>query len=525
MTERQMSDQHASSRGQVLVIFAGGLLALLAIAALVVDIGSVLWIQRQERNAADPGAIAAARYIKFSSGGPMDCIAPYNGAQKCDMYKAACAYAKQNGFFQTATDATNKATGCVAANDRSQSTLAVSYPPSTNAGQFAGRPGFVEVSITRPHRSIISGLFGITTYTVSSNAVASLSDGDSNSNSLLVLNPHQCGSLTILGNGSIAITGAPGVNGGYIMVNSDCGQAGDTTQDVCVNGSAGASQIGGNGTVSAPHLYVVGSCQKNGNPTITWGTSPGVTEDANFYGDPLTGLIGPPASGQGAMCEPLARRLVPGDGGCAYSGNTTFTLDPGVYYGGIKVNTPNVKLIMNPGIYIMGGGGFNPSNGSIDSQAGDVLIYATDVEQYRGANCASQAPNGNYCQGDILINGQVKIDLQALSHDPCPPVSSSGCPYAGMLFWMDRTSSKALAGTAQIVINGGSDVRLAGTVYNPLGHVQLNGGSGVGCTGLNQSCMAIQIIADTVTLNGGNTTVLPYDPAGLYHLDNKGLVK
>jgi hypothetical protein len=173
----------------------------------------------------------------------------------------------------------------------------------------------------------------------------------------------------------------------------------------------------------------------------------------------------------------------------------------------------------------MAGGGFNPNGGDIDSSAGDVLIYSTDVEQYRGANCLSQAPNANYCQGDIRINGQVKIDLQSLKNDPCPPISTTGCPYAGLLFWLDRTSSKALAGTAEIRINGGSDVRLAGTIYNPLGHVQLNGGSGVGCTGTNQSCMAVQVIADTVTLNGGNTTVMPYDPGVLYHLDNRGLVK
>jgi hypothetical protein len=519
-----MSNRHATHRGQVLVLFAGGLAALLAISALVVDVGSVLWIQRQERNAADPGAIAAARYIKFSSGDAIDCVVPYNTQQKCDMFKAACVYAKQNGFFQTATDSTNKTSGCVSANDPSQSSLSVFYPPSTNAGQFAGRPGFVEVSITRPHRSIISGLFGINTYTVSSNAVASLSNGDSNSNSLLVLNPHKCSSLTILGNGSISITGPAGVNGGYIMVNSDCGQATDTTQDVCVNGSSSAAQIGGNGTVSAPHLYVVGSCQRNGNPTMNWGTSPGVTEDANFYGDPLAGLVGPPASGPGASCRPGDPPLVPGSSGCSYGNKQTYTLQPGVYYGGISVSN-GATLDLSPGIYIMAGGGFNPNGGDIDSSAGDVLIYSTDVEQYRGANCLSQAPNANYCQGDIRINGQVKIDLQSLKNDPCPPISTTGCPYAGLLFWLDRTSSKALAGTAEIRINGGSDVRLAGTIYNPLGHVQLNGGSGVGCTGTNQSCMAVQVIADTVTLNGGNTTVMPYDPGVLYHLDNRGLVK
>ena len=48
-------------RGQVLVIFVGALFLLFAIAALVIDLGFAFMIRRQEQNAADPGAIAAAR--------------------------------------------------------------------------------------------------------------------------------------------------------------------------------------------------------------------------------------------------------------------------------------------------------------------------------------------------------------------------------------------------------------------------------------------------------------------------------
>jgi uncharacterized membrane protein len=52
------------SRGQVLVVFAGGLVTILAIGALVIDLGFAFMIRRAEQNAADPGAIAAARYIR-----------------------------------------------------------------------------------------------------------------------------------------------------------------------------------------------------------------------------------------------------------------------------------------------------------------------------------------------------------------------------------------------------------------------------------------------------------------------------
>jgi hypothetical protein len=456
----------------------------------------------------------------------MDCVAPYNDPRRCDMFKAACQYARANDFFQTATDRTNKPTGCVPANDETGASLLIHYPPSTSAGQFAGRPGFVEVEITRPYSPFLTGIFGITSYTVASNAVSAFTAGDSNSNSILVLDPDDCGAFTITGTGGLTIAGPPGVNGGYIMVNSDCGQASDTTQDVCST-NAGAADFGGTGTTTAPHLYVVGACKKHGSATVNWTTTPGVTEDANFYGDPMAGLIGPPASGLGAFCQPLGRRLVPGDAGCSFTGNNLWVLHPGVYYGGIKVATPNVRLDLRPGIYIMAGGGFNPTNGTVDSSAGDVLIYSTDVEQYRGADCSTAAPNAaNYCQGDVVINGQVRLHLDALANDPCPPVSDAGCPYAGLLFWMDRTASRALAGNAQIVINGGSDTRISGTVYNPLGHVQINGGSGTtGCSGTNQFCLAIQIVANTVRINGNSTVFLPYDPTGLYHLESQGLVK
>ena len=46
-------------QGQILVVFAGGLIALLAIAALVIDLGFAFMIRRAEQNAVDPGAVVA----------------------------------------------------------------------------------------------------------------------------------------------------------------------------------------------------------------------------------------------------------------------------------------------------------------------------------------------------------------------------------------------------------------------------------------------------------------------------------
>ena len=85
-----MNRRRRRQSGQVLVIFAGGMLTLLVIAALVIDLGFTLTIRRAEQNAADAGAIAAARYIRTGTGGT---------AEPAKIIQAACFYAEQNGFF------------------------------------------------------------------------------------------------------------------------------------------------------------------------------------------------------------------------------------------------------------------------------------------------------------------------------------------------------------------------------------------------------------------------------------------
>src|SRR4051794_172214 len=120
MTNSRKSD------GQVIVIFAGALFLLVAIAALIVDLGFVFTIRRQEQNAADPGAIAAARFLRAAG----------------DPRAAACLYAHQNGFFNAVPGDTT----CASSSDANGATLAVVSPPSSAAGpSYAGRPGFIEV--------------------------------------------------------------------------------------------------------------------------------------------------------------------------------------------------------------------------------------------------------------------------------------------------------------------------------------------------------------------------------------------
>jgi len=505
-----------NQRGQVLVIFAGGLVLLMAIAALVVDIGFVFMIHRHEQNAADPGALAAARYIRY----------PGPTANTSKMFNAACFYARQNGYFRLATDNSSGGTGCVPANDDAQTTLAVHYPPSTAGGEYAGRPGFVEVVLTETHQSFFAGIIGLPRIPVSSSAVAAFNLGDSNSNSLVALKTGACSTLTITGSGKLTIQPTtPGAPGGSIMVDSACANTPDSTPNAC-GGGPGGLDLGGGGQVTAPAAYIVGSCFQHGSGPPFAGS---VTEGAPYYADPLSGLQGPPQVPPGAICPTFTppRAMVPGDTGCQFNSKLTYTLNPGIYYGGISVsNKPTLNFL--PGIYIMAGGGFGASGGELDSTAGDIMIYSTDVAQYRGASCTTTAPSASYCQGDINFNGQTTTNLSGLNQDPCAPISSTGCPYVGILFWQDGGASKALsASPPTIIINGGTSLYISGTIYNPAGQVQINGGNGTntGCvTSSTMRCAAVQIISSTIQVNGNSDILMPYDPNKLYHLDNQGLV-
>src|SRR5688572_1817836 len=90
-----------SSRGQILLIVAFAMLALVAIGAVVVDLGLSWMLRRQEQNAADPASIAASRYIEEGD----------SAATRDKMHTAACFYAKENGFFSGDNDTCDVARG------------------------------------------------------------------------------------------------------------------------------------------------------------------------------------------------------------------------------------------------------------------------------------------------------------------------------------------------------------------------------------------------------------------------------
>jgi len=518
----------AIEHGQILLTTAFALLVLFAIAALVVDIGFSWMLHRQEQNAADPGAIAAARWLKDPATG----LAVDPATVQSSMNADACFYAQQNGFFVGDS-------GCVAALGAGN--LVVTSPPIS--GPYVGRDGFVQVIITSSHPSFFGGIFGHTTEVVATGAVAANTAGNSNSSSLVALQDTCSGGAAgnVNGGGTVNIFPAnPAATGGSVHVNSPCGSSID---NICENG-VGSSALQISGTLITPYAYVRGSCTWNGSGAnglqCPAGVTTCLTEGALPLGDPLAGLPKPNLDDfPNGVCPDGTVLTKTSTKGCdlppkpASAANTYCPVDtngvnvchlePGVYYGGWQVGSA-VKLELDPGMYIIAGGGISLSGTSssieaVSSQTGveaRITIFSTDGPNWQTIPAQQQ--------GAITFTAKQAFQAKATDAATCGLVTPNACPWKGILLWQDGSGSNP---TAAVKLGGEASTILAGTIYAPKADVQVNGGQNTtGCSGSGTTagCLAIQIISWTWTITGNATVDMPYDPAGLYQLDQRGLV-
>ncbi len=534
-----------SQRGQVLVVFAGGLVLLLLIGSLVFDLGTDWMMQRQEQNAVDPGALAAAEFVPSDTG----------GGPTSEMIAAACYYARQNGFFPSATTNDESATGCFSANDPEHASLTVNYPPvGASAGEYAGRPGFVQVGITRQHTNYFMGIIGQSTSSVSASAVAANTTGNANSYSLIALDPTgDCATGSVKGSsgGNPSPPPLKVTVGGAIYVNSSCGGpvSPPTTAPCLSTGSAGLVVAGG-ATLSGTQVNVNGSCATNGGGSITT-TSSGVDQGALQVGDPLAELQ-PPAidtsqpgqsCGGGTPTDATTNNQGCGSGGLPWQSNTStcasgltcVTLNPGVYYGGWNVKSGKLQLQLNPGIYILAGGGIKQTNGSIEAvtdssgNPGQVMIFSTDNPLYHATCVTDYATSPSsvpaQCQGPLSFTAQSTLSAYGLGQATCASEPST-CPYVGILMWQDGHGScptwtpASGQGYCPITTGGGTNLNIGGTIYAPTQLVNLDGSALDGNTGT----AIVQVISWAWNIVGNSVLNMPYNANDLYHLEQRGLV-
>ena len=525
-------------RGQILIVAGAAMVVLLGITALVVDIGFAWMLRRQEQNAVDPAALAAARWIDDVTGATINM--PQAEA-------AACFYAHQADFF----GGPSSTAPCVPANDPGGATLTVKFPPDATAPtEYFNASGTVQVIITRQQQTFFSSIFGWNSVGVQEQAIAQRQRENNNTHSMVSLAPTGCDTARVHGTGSIYVFEAPGVpagSGGFVQVNSDC--QGNISDDTCTtSGGQGALDIDGSAFLHAPKVNVHGSCK--GDSSSPDGI---LNEGASQIGDPLGGIVppridpalargcgtgGPPtaptgnaargcdSSGPGRHWEFSDPALCPG----LPPSHDCVHLQPGVYYGGWDIGS-KLRVVLAPGIYIIAGGGIqlsgvDPSLDSIQAGGGSpapVMIFNTDNPD---AGCTAA-----YCdQADLSLTASGSLQLSGLLRDqPCPPTTSTGgCPYGGIVIWYDGDGSQGYNGL--ITASGDTELFLSGTIYAPKAHVNIEGNAatntnGADClSGTATQVAAVQIISWSWDVGGTGDLCMPYDPSKLFLFLGQGLV-
>jgi putative Flp pilus-assembly TadE/G-like protein len=475
--------EHEGSRGQILVLFAGGLVLFFLVSALVFDVGQNLLDRRTEQNAADAAALAGARHLPAGYTYHGGCA---SAGSSMPAVSTACDVAAANGFVDGV----------------GSKTVRVDVPPIAPSTK-AGLPGHVEVTIGSTRPSFFQGVIGVAVQRTGAMGVAKNGGEIALPYSLLALDPHGCAQNKINGAPGTAVT-----TNGTVHIDSDC--------------TSGALLLSGNGVLNAPQCDVVGNIQTSGGAINNCASAPA---DVLVYGDPLRTLPPPPKPGLPAAVQPLDAVPGPIPAGCpggsspaseaspavcsfskATMGAMRYRIFPGYYPGGIEVTRSTVY--MDPGIYWIGGGGINikstgGNHGELISKApgdetgitpsGGVLIY----------NSVSSAAYGpihlNAGDGNVLA-------LKPIQYGD----------YKNMVIFVDRA---AATGSGDIDLNGeGATLIISGTIYAPTGNVKLNGG--------DSDAIGTQLICYNFQVNGsGSAFTLDYQPDDLFHLKGVGLVE
>jgi Flp pilus assembly protein TadG len=406
MLRGQRSSPVSNRRGSALAVTAVCMVLIAGVMAVVLDGGMLMAQRRRAQAVADAAALAAAYnlYNNYAQNQGADT----GGAAA----KEAQAIASGNGYT----------------NDGTTSTVTVNIPPTS--GTFKSKASYAEVIVQHNQPRYFSALWGSGTMTVTARTV---SRGISNSSGpgILLLDPNMKASLNVTGAGGVSVTG------GSIVVDSSHPQAGVITSS---------------GSVTAPNINFYGGDSTSGSGQFVGTVKTGVARTA----DPLSTLAVPDKT----------TMTVRSSSQYQISSSGTYTLQPGVYTGGIKISAPGPgSVTLQSGIYYMDGGGFQLS-GSINLSGSGVMIY--------------NAPQHSSEQVSLSGTGSVTLT---------PPTSGT---YKGISVFQDRSSSAAIAVTG----NGGMNI--SGTIYGAGAEVDLTGNGGTNVVGA-------QIIANNMKVTGNGS--------------------
>jgi Flp pilus assembly protein TadG len=255
--------------------------------------------------------------------------------------------------------------------------------------------------------------------------------------------------------------------------------------DIYDNSSNGAAlAVGGNATLVAKSINVTGGVSGASKITTTMTKSDG---SKAIY----TGAARTP--------DPYANVTIPAYLGCDqtnYSTTKDAALTPGVYCGGIQINSKAV-VTMAPGLYVINGGSF-----TINGQASLSSITVGGVS---GVTIVfTSSTNSNW--PTVTFNGGGTINLTAPT---TADIANGNKGLNGILFYGDRNMPVGL----NYKINGGSTQTLTGAIYLPEAAIFYAGNT--------SATNCIQLIGDTVTFTGNSNIAI--SGCGIYNIANFGL--
>jgi Putative Flp pilus-assembly TadE/G-like len=303
-------------------------------------------------------------------------------------------------------------TACTAAQNAAAlngfpaSAVTVNVPPQS--GTFAGVAGYAEVLLTGHVDATFSRIFSQSDLPVRTRTVAR---GQPMKLGMILLRP---GGASAFLNNALAFTlvNAP------LIVNSS---------DPAAFNQAGA------GLIQAKRFDITGNLVNSGGAIMVGKVRTGVRPTP----DPLA-LLPVPNSGL-ALVQSTKRLMI--------NSVVPTILQPGVYQGGIQI-TGAAVVVMNPGIYIMEGGGF-----VVDQLA---TVVGLEVMIYNDISGYSADP--------VQVQSLGKVVLTA-------PLSGT---YQGISLFQNRASN------TPITVSGAGLTTMTGVIYAPAAAVSLTGSAAVG---------------------------------------------
>lgn len=448
--------RHGRQDGQVLVLAALMLSALLGLGALAIDVGRAYTTWQQAQNAADMAAWAAGLQMQMEG----DCSTNATNAIAVARY-----YATQNGYTNGTNGATVSVT-CPYSGDNTKLSVTIGQQVT---GTFTG--------------PVFSGVF-----TPQATGVAQVRRQPPGS-PFIALGTASCPGISINGAGtSLAVS-----NGG-IVSNAACSSTSSCNgMSIC----AGSGSIQSDTAVSA-------------NGTCSTGVTPTCSTLAAPVSDPL----------QYSYSYPCFPGTSPYNGcadytaGFSVSGGT-HVIGPGVY---TEISASGgATIYLKPGIYILRGGS---GSASLTLTGGSALkICRTSTDASGGTYETSYGGSGG-CAATTTSNAGVMIFNTVSGFPgttgTCRPISLSGGgtfdlaaqtsgSYQGLVIWQDpRTNGGGSAiCDSTVSLSGGGSTSLSGTVYAKNGSVALSGGGGW----LTDSAF----YAKDFTISGGSAVTVNYN--------------